>query len=319
MKRTAVRTTIVIAAVFVLWRLSFVGAQPPRSAAAGSPTRPISLADDEFDRWTERLNRRVSVDFERTPLPKVVESLRAKAGCNIVLEPKVVVLKGFAVDAQREDPTGVLVTFTAANTRFETVLESILRPFDLSYYEVGDLLVLSERKQTQYFVQRAYPVADLVITSTDKGVFNSSADLIEAIIGCVDRDIWNRAGGDATIARFGPIESLLVNAPAETHRKLEQYLSNLRRGRDQTQELLKRAGLPPLQEVLRRQMPELESAPRLIPELSPQARAEQPAVSAQEVNNLREAAESALRLSLKLEREVGELKQKIESLTAQKK
>jgi hypothetical protein len=302
--------------------LSIAWAEPPRAAAIDSPAKPTSLTNDDFERWTERLNKRISVDFRNTPFPQVVDALRAKTGANIVLEPKVVTFKDFNVDIERErqnDPKMVLVTFAASDVRFEAVLELIFQPLDLWYYEVGDLLVLGPRREVQYFLQRVYPVADLVVTSSDKGVFNSSADLVESISTQLERDVWQRGGGDATISRFGPLESLLVFAPASAHRKVEQYLSKLRQSRVQTQELLKASGLPPLQEVIRRQLPVPEAAlPRI--ETPPSAAPpSQPAVSVQDFNNARQAAESALRMSLRLEQEVAELRQKIESLASQKK
>jgi len=114
-------------------------------------------ADDRATR--AKLEKRISINFSKAPLPDVVEYLRQVLDLNIVLDEEA--LWG-------RDPRDVLVTLRLRRVRARTILKFLVRKVDMKYAVIDGVIFISDEIREPTYLQ-IYDVRDLIATVPDFG------------------------------------------------------------------------------------------------------------------------------------------------------
>ena len=125
-----------------------------RAKYAKEQSRKLSERELEIQ---QKLKTPVSVQFENTPLAKVIDHLGKLAGVNFYLDPQGLAEQGVSTDSP--------VTIDLRNEiKLESALNLILNPLHLSYVIKDEVLkITSEQYKNVQVYTKTYYVADLVI------------------------------------------------------------------------------------------------------------------------------------------------------------
>ena len=193
----------------------------------------------------EALQSKVDFSFPKTPLPKVLDSLRDQHGINIFLPADVLENEGLKPDHP--------VSIAMKGVSLKSALEMILKPLNLDYVvdnEVVKIMPAYEANRT--YKMRIYPVADLCSTPEDYDILR---DVIRnARLGEWKPDGINQLGPSVTsfgngvsaqnhafeggtISILPRSQSLVISQNYDAHNAIVEFLSLLRQVRQDEQGL----------------------------------------------------------------------------------
>ena len=176
----------------------------------------------------QQLQKRLSVNFNSTPLASVAMDLQRQLGLPISLDRKAL------EDAGAGDDTPI--TLSCQNLRARDILESILRDKDLTWFPQRRYLVISTpEKAGSQLITRVYPVADLVAAGNGSDTFDAGLDydsLIELITTAIAPTTWDEVGGPGSISVFGQSGAIVFLQTHDVHEQVEHLLQALRAARD---------------------------------------------------------------------------------------
>jgi hypothetical protein len=204
--------------------------------------RPLSADPEPTPAMQTALASWIDVRFQATPFEAAVASLSKQVGVSIVVDPLLVGKNSVKLDHP--------VSFELQRVRLLSALEVLGRRFDLIADVRPDFIMLVERGEDKTNVRRAYPAPDLLLDRNGKWIDYASSWLIALLQDCVERDVWEPNGGDATIMFHPSSMTLMVNAPRPVQQKVAEAFGLLRRGRDQTRRWIALRQTAPLEQVL---------------------------------------------------------------------
>jgi hypothetical protein len=165
------------------------------------------------------LGKAITVSAEKTPLRDVVVQVAKEAGVPIDIDTRAIKIAG--IDLQ------IPVTFQAGPLPLATLLERMLRPFDLTYTILSERLVVTTREREEERISVAvYPVNRLVGAGPKGRSFQSLVDLLQAT---VTPDSWGELGGPAMVRWLdGEPACLVISHSTAGHRAVDAFLRSLR-------------------------------------------------------------------------------------------
>jgi len=210
-------------------------AKPARRAAATQAKRAKSIAN-------VLATRRVSIDFEKASLDRLVRYVRAASGLNIV------VLKS-RIERDGGDPEGMEISLKVKNVPVGDALRLALEPHDLGLKLKGNvLLVTSKRDARGKPVLRIYSVAHLLVPIRDfpapdmniypsgyeppeppeaevVQTYESSEELAELVRNFTGQGTWEDEGVNVTVFR----KHLFIRTYPMVHKEIAGLLARLPR------------------------------------------------------------------------------------------
>ncbi len=170
----------------------------------------------------QALNQPVSLDFVETPLADVAEFLRDSQHLNIMLDRKALEESGIGTDTP--------VTMRVKDVSFESALELLLSPLDLTWTVRRDVLLITTPDRAESALEiKVYPVADLV-PKTENQESAPLDRLADTIASTVEPSSWDEMGGPGAIRALALPQGavLVVSQTYSVHRKIAALLSDLR-------------------------------------------------------------------------------------------
>ena len=193
----------------------------------------------------DRLEQRVTFDFQETPFEDAIGFLRQVTGVNIIIAPTVLAANG----------GGGTVTLNVKDMRFGDALKWILELTTLKMALQDQAIFISNEAITGSISLRMYDVTDLIQQARDMpgselGYSSAGSDsggggidlfkredtsnvkppdpdeLVEFIKKNVAPDNWDEAAGHGIEQRAG--STLFISHVPEVHALIDQLLSNLR-------------------------------------------------------------------------------------------
>ncbi len=201
----------------------------------GDQTAEGKIADPIlFDRvWPEppaypavrrALKRKISVDFQESPLDHVVDYLREASGVNVVLDRRALQ----EVDISPDVP----VSFRAADVTLASALRLMLGDLGLTYQVWDEVILITTPEEAEMrLTTGVYPVADLVLGHHDPcGVTDDFSSLETVITATVSPDRWCDVGGPGVVAPapFERVEALVISQTCEVHEEVGALLEAIR-------------------------------------------------------------------------------------------
>jgi len=194
--------------------------------------RGIVFGDAEelaFDHRTRHvLQKRISVNFNQTPLASVAETFQRQLGIPVTLDRRALEDAGAGADTE--------ITLQCHNLVARDVLDRILTSLDLAWLPHRSYLLFStpERASSE-LVTRVYPVADLVATPPSSQSYGAELDfdsIIELITTTIAPTTWDEVGGPGSIAPHVTAGAIVFNQTHDVHERAEQLLKSLRAARE---------------------------------------------------------------------------------------
>ena len=210
--------------------------------------KPREIGAGKEEPWMaamkDRLEQRVTFDFQDTPFEDVVGFLRQVTGVNIIVAPTVIAAAG-----------GGTVTLKVKDMRFGDALKWILELTSLKMALQDQAIFVSNEVITGSVALRMYDVTDLIQQARDmpgrEMAYSSGSgggagggidlfqkedtsnvkppdpeELVEFIKKNVAPDNWDEATGHGIEQRAG--STLFISHVPEVHAQIEQLLSSLR-------------------------------------------------------------------------------------------
>lgn len=193
----------------------------------------------------EALQSKVDFSFSKTPLAKVIDSLRDQHGVNIFLPAEV-------LDNEGLDPDHP-VSIAMKGVTLKSALEMILKPLNLTYVVDNEVIkIMSPYDANRTYKVRIYPVADLCSSPEDYEILR---DVIrKARLGEWKPDGINKLGPTitsygngvsaqnyvfegGTISILPRSQSLVMSQNYDAHNAIVEFLSLLRQVRQDEQGL----------------------------------------------------------------------------------
>jgi len=189
-------------------------------------------------------NRTVTLPFEATPFPQVVDWLSASTGVNFVIDARA-----------KEDLDAVEITLTVDNVTVEDALQLIMLQASsegtIVWEVVGNVVrFIKKEHQKKHMVLRIHPVADLTLGLTDfippqitqigvnedseTPLFGGQAEEAPQPYGTIEElmELVRTSVSPATWEEGGQInqqgKNLVVHAPPEVQNQVAQFLDDLR-------------------------------------------------------------------------------------------
>ncbi len=192
-------------------------APPGKDRKAPSPEEAIRRS----------LSKPVKLDFKKTPLADVLESLEEKAGVQVVIDYRALDDAGLRTDMP--------VTVHVAGAKLRSALGLMLRPHDLTWTIAHEVLLITTPEEAETMLRaKVYDVSDLPAHRNQQDGRARDYDwLIEMITTGVQPLSWDAVGGPGSIAPFeaAGIEVLVVSQTREGHEEVEALLAKLRKAR----------------------------------------------------------------------------------------
>ena len=203
------------------------------------------------------LAKPISFQFHRTPLSKVLATMREKTGLPILVDVEArsgqlpLDTKSLPTEMNNHDVSHATpVTAKGTNVPLDLALDAMLKPLGLTWtYHHECLLITAPKQEGDLLVTRCYDVSDLPAfrDRQGKGVpdYQQIVDTIKATVGPTT---WNDVGGAGTIAVFdqGGVQVISISQDWKMHLRIEQLLVDLRKRRGLVPTGEQIAKLPPL-------------------------------------------------------------------------
>ena len=202
------------------------------------------------------LDKKVFLEFRKTPLTDVVAHLRQLANINIMVDRRELDNLGIRVDAP--------VSLHVYSMSLRSALDLLLDQLGLGWQIHDEVLWVTAAHRLQHrFATKLYPVADLVVCRDRSGQpwddYRTLIDIVYTIQprswGWYDGQSWDRRGGlgHGRGVSVGEAKILIVSQAEPVHREIARLLKELRDARKPAAD-----GKPPLRE---KPPPEVESEP----------------------------------------------------------
>ncbi|WP_417388085.1 hypothetical protein [Gimesia sp.] len=221
-----------------LWMLTLSAAFSLVDAADSSNAKPpANTSPLELKTW-KALQQPISLTMEEMPLSEVLREISRRSGINLFLD-------SFGLEEVGLTPR-TPVTIEVKGIKSKSVLNLLLEPLDLAYVMRDEVVVITSRTRSlgKPYVA-SYPVADLAVpiplagpvpadetasaANTPAIDFESLIDLIQST---VDPDSWETVGGNGSIRPHAASQSLVIRQTSQTHQRIEDLLTRLRRLQD---------------------------------------------------------------------------------------
>ena len=185
---------------------------------------PMALSREGFWRRTpetdavrKALEKKLTCDFQETPLAAFVQNIQDLAHVPVFLDRRS--LDDVAV------ATDVPITATYNDVALQDVLALVLKDLGLTYTVADDVLLVTTPDVEEGEVTWAiYPVGDLVTSGRSVG------DLHDMIMTTVAPDSWGTVGGAGSLHGIrGVTQALVVSQSGQVHRQIAALLAQLRR------------------------------------------------------------------------------------------
>jgi hypothetical protein len=165
------------------------------------------------------LEKAITVSAAEAPLRDVITQVAKQAGMPIDIDIRAFETAGIDLE--------IPVTFQAVPLPLATLLERMLRPFDLTYTIVADRLVITTReREAERLSVAVYPVNRLIGAGPKGRSFESLMNLVTTT---VTPDSWAEVGGPAAIRWLDGDPACLVIAHSTAgHRAVDAFLRSLR-------------------------------------------------------------------------------------------
>ncbi len=168
-----------------------------------------------------------SLSVDKVPLDRVVDALQARHGMSIIIDTAS--LEDVGWDEK------VLVSVDIKNTPLASLLDAMLRPFQLTWsFRHNSITITTEDEERSHIVARVYPIPDLLVkVKLPNGEHSDNYDtIIDMLVSTVVFDSWAENGtGDAEIQAFPAANALVISQSARVHLEIEQLLADLRQAR----------------------------------------------------------------------------------------
>lgn len=184
--------------------------------------------DDEFAApINAALDKKISLDFDKTSLHDAASFLADKSGINIIIDTRGLDDVGIGVTAP--------VTFKVEQIMLRSALSSMLRELDMTWTIRNDAILLTTPEEVESRLEtRIYPVLDLVLPQEGgdflvddweaKGDYDTLIGLITYLVKPVT---WDDVGGPGAVK---PINGcLMISQTLDTFREVDQVLAGYRR------------------------------------------------------------------------------------------
>ncbi len=181
-----------------------------------------------------KLEENLSIEFINTPLPDVISFLQEKSKINFFLDknaPETSV--NIKLDAV---PLSVILDYILPKGLGYIVRENIVHitvePLELRVYDVRDLLINLEDRQSLTAVAKATDT-EAAAAGEAKDTFDRVKEIIGLIVSTIEPESWSGNGGKGMIAaREGMLGDIVVTHILGIHRQVEDLLAALRSSAD---------------------------------------------------------------------------------------
>jgi type II secretory pathway component GspD/PulD (secretin) len=233
-----------------------LAAAPPAGAAA--PCYRVSQRSAAEKGLERRLAMPVTLNFENTPLKRVLDDLLDCYGVNVMIDRPAMDEAGTSLDSP--------ITVKLEQVSLRAALNLILRQVKMTYVIKDEVLhITTEKHATGKLVAVTYPVADLVVPIRNVIEFPSSPpqpgsslpitassfapacksdsgktaqtktleeQLITLVTSTISPKLWADMGGPGTIDYFPLGMALVINQTPDVHEQIADLLAALRRLQD---------------------------------------------------------------------------------------
>ncbi len=177
----------------------------------------------------KKLQKRVWLSFEKSPLSEVAMQVAARSEMNIVLDP--IGLEDERVTTKAE------ITATANGMRLSTFLEQVLAPLHLDFLVENDVLKITSRTRARgELITKNYSVADLLSTEVENGQALFDANGLDVLAGKISASVspetWDELSGPGSIMPYRTTLSLVIRQTADVHEGIVELLTRLRQERE---------------------------------------------------------------------------------------
>lgn len=188
-----------------------------RSASAQSPPPFIRAEDPANDAIYAKLKEDLSLDFIDTPLKDVTAFVADRLSVPVLLDKRALIEVGIGDDT----PVTASLTGKAGET-----LDLMLSQYELTWVVRHGALVITTTDEAEIELPVwVYPVWDLADGAPSQRAMD---ELIDSITANVRPDVWENAGGPASLAAYGSPPSIVIAAPLAVHRRVDELLKQLR-------------------------------------------------------------------------------------------
>ncbi len=188
-------------------------------------------AVDIAQRMQEKLDQKVSLTFDDTPLTEAVRTIATTYGVNMILDKRSIDIDGKSKKRH--------VTLEVRDVSLRTALGLLYEPQDLEFEVQREVIrIFKAAPESPRFEVRVHRVAELVVPNAeavpDAGDTEPRqpefAELVELIKTTVEPDTWNDHGG--RIAPNEKLLSLVIRQTRDVHDQIVDLLRQLRESQD---------------------------------------------------------------------------------------
>jgi hypothetical protein len=173
---------------------------------------PIHLSDPIAPIVRQGLGKRVTLSFENTPLPKVVEQLVPLLGGNTWVDA--------CNDDDGKPAIPESISYRCRQLPLADALHEMLAPHSLGFRFANEGVEICDRESLQKIDEwRIYPIHDLV-----GAVENDDIQMLMAIQETIAKDTWEPNGGEGQIIVY-PRGCFIISNNAEVHRRIAEYFA----------------------------------------------------------------------------------------------
>ncbi|MEK6237203.1 MAG: tetratricopeptide repeat protein, partial [Planctomycetales bacterium] len=168
------------------------------------------------------MKRKVSLEFEETPLTDVAEYLASELGIPIKLNQRALDDAGIAPDS--------LVSLELSGIPFESALRLMLDPLNCTTLIRDDVLLITTQTEAEEDLSiRIYKVGELVKFVEQGETYYDWDSLVGAITSSVEPNCWDEVGGPGSVQPYANSDALVISTTDAVHRQVETLLRKLRK------------------------------------------------------------------------------------------
>ena len=196
--------------------------------AIGAKQPFFPLAREDSPRMAairQALGKKATLRLDKEPLAEVVRSLKKTYKIQIQVDARA--LRDVGLDSRMP------VSIDVKGISLGSALRLLLRPPDLTYIVVDEVLLITTPEETEYQVcTHIYPVGDLVTRRDGGGNVRPDLDrLVNAITRTIFPESWDNVGGLGSIVPWsrGGARALVVSQTQEVHEAVVKLLAEFRK------------------------------------------------------------------------------------------
>ncbi len=203
--------------------------QLARESVGGNVPEPRMVGRGHQSKAVEAIHialvTRFSFELDEMPLSVVAETIRRKAGINVVLDLRALEDVGLGPD--------IPITKRLKDINLRSSLRLLLRELDLTYIIQDEVLLITtpESAESRLLVG-VYPVRDLIESRDPDGKIRHDFEELEQLIHfALGPTTWSSEGGPGShgAAPFEDVHALVVRQTEEGHREVRDLLAALRK------------------------------------------------------------------------------------------